>query len=631
MSDDVLIHAEHVSKKFCRSLRRSLWYGVQGVLHSLNPFSDAQSTADFSGPVDDSLLRKDEFWSLRDVCFQVRRGECLGLIGHNGAGKSTLLKILNGLIRPDRGRITMRGRTAAMIELNAGFNSLLTGRENIYNQGALLGFSKAELDRRFDAIVDFSELENFIDTPVQNYSSGMKVKLGFAVTTQLDPDILLIDEVLAVGDLGFRFKCLNRISEIMRESAVIFVSHSMTQVMRVCSQVIMLKDGRIVFQGNDVARGLESYFALFGGGSPTEVGSLDLRVDALQISAADGGVCELGGQVAVGHGQELSVRLSVRRVNSRIKTAVVQVLFWNQEMIPVLDVMGQDDYGQLVELAGNRTDLELRLPPLPLNSGRFSMSIILTAPGLQQVYCQLDQAAKLLVTGGSPASGAGCVLSGVWSRIENRLSLPARSLLDRRRATGEKLSARDAILFDELSAGDVAIDCGANVGLITREMAARGAVVHAFEPDPAAFAVLQKNMEGISGVILHQVAVAAAPGKMPLYFREERSQNAVMYSVGSTLLAGKTDVCTDEFCEVGVVRLADFLRKFPRVRLLKMDIEGAECEVLEDLISEGLLDRCDLVLVETHEEWIPETVPRLQRIKQRLSDLQYDHVHLNWI
>lgn len=104
-----------------------------------------------------------------------------------------------------------------------------------------------------------------------------------------------------------------------------------------------------------------------------------------------------------------------------------------------------------------------------------------------------------------------------------------------------------------------------------------------------------------------------------------------MYSVGSTLLAGKADVCTDEFCEVRVVRLADFLRKFPRVRLLKMDIEGAECEVLEDLISEGLLDRCDLVLVETHEEWIPETVPRLQRIRQRLSDLQYDHVHLNWI
>lgn len=631
MNEDVLIQAEHVSKKFCRSLRRSLWYGVQGVLHSLNPFSPGHAAGDVNSATDDVQLRADEFWSLRDVCFQVRRGECLGLIGHNGAGKSTLLKILNGAIRPDRGRVTMRGRVAAMIELNAGFNSLLTGRENIYNQGALLGFSKAEMDRRFDAIVDFSELEQFIDTPVQNYSSGMKVKLGFSVFTQLDPDILLIDEVLAVGDIGFRFKCLNRISEILRNSAVIFVSHSMTQVMRVCSQVLMLKEGRVAFHGNDVTKGLESYYALFGGGSPTEAGSLELQVDAVQVAAADGGCCELGGQVSVRHREELKIRLSVLRRNSSIKNTVVQVLFWNQEMIPVLDVMGQDDYGQLVELAGHRTELELTLPPLPLNSGRFSVSIILTAPGLQQVYCQLDQAVKLLVTGGSPASGAGCVMSGDWCRISNRLSLPTRCLLDRRRVSGEKLSAADTVLFDELSEGDVAIDCGANVGVITREMALRGAVVHAFEPDPVAFAELQKNVSGFAGVNLHQLAVAAAPGKMPLFFREERSQNEVLYSVGSTLLAGKTDVCKENFCEVQVVRLADFIRQFPRIRLLKMDIEGAECEVLEDLIREGLLDRCDLVLVETHEEWIPETIPRLQRIQQQLLENRYHQVHLNWI
>ena len=199
MSEEVLIKAEHVSKKFCRSLRRSLVYGVQGVLHSLNPFSAGQQEQDLIRPVLDQELRRDEFWSLRDVSFEVRRGECLGLIGHNGAGKSTLLKILNGLIRPDRGRVTMRGRVGAMIELGAGFNPLLTGRENIYNQAALLGFTAAEVTTKFSDIVDFSEIEHAIDMPLQNYSSGMKIRLGFSVFAQLEPDILLIDEVLAVG------------------------------------------------------------------------------------------------------------------------------------------------------------------------------------------------------------------------------------------------------------------------------------------------------------------------------------------------------------------------------------------------------------------------------------------------
>lgn len=631
MTNNALIRVEHVSKKFCRSLRRSLWYGVQGVVHSLNPFSAMQLESDLLSEVTDDELRKDEFWSLRDVSFEVKRGECLGLIGHNGAGKSTLLKILNGLIRPDRGRVTMRGRVAAMIELNAGFNGLLTGRENIYNQGALLGFSRSEIERQFDAIVDFSELEQFLDTPVQNYSSGMKVKLGFAVSTQLEPDILLIDEVLAVGDLGFRFKCLNRISRIMKQSAVIFVSHSMTQVMRVCSQVIMLKEGNLVFHGTDVAAGLEKYYAQFGAGGVTAVGSLELRVDAVNVSGVSGNVCELGGSVVVRHLEELTIDVSISRRNEEIREAMIQVLFWNHEMIPVLDIMGQNDYGYLFPIQSSRTELQLRLPPLPLNTGRFSVSVILTAPGLQKVYCQADQAILMQVVGGSPASGAGCVLEGDWRKIQGGLSLPVTQLLRKTSEVGKKLSAEDSLLFDELRPGDVAIDCGANVGLITCEMARRGAVVHAFEPDPVAFAELQRRTADFRCVTLHNAAVSAEDGTMPLYFRRERQLDAVTYSVGSTLMAEKTDVSTDQYCEVKVLRLSDFLRQFESIRLLKMDIEGAECDVLEDLIAEKLLDRCDLVLVETHEEWIPQSKPRLDRIRKQLAESGYHHVFLNWV
>lgn len=165
MSDDVLVRVDGVSKKFCKSLKRSLIYGAKDVWTEL------------SGGGKHDELREGEFWAVKDISFELKRGECLGLIGHNGAGKSTLLKMLNGLIKPDQGCIEMRGRIGALIELGAGFNPILTGRENIYNKGAVLGFTKKEIDAKYDAIVDFAEIEEFIDMPVQNYSSGMKVRL----------------------------------------------------------------------------------------------------------------------------------------------------------------------------------------------------------------------------------------------------------------------------------------------------------------------------------------------------------------------------------------------------------------------------------------------------------------------
>ncbi|HSF88438.1 MAG TPA: ABC transporter ATP-binding protein, partial [Saprospiraceae bacterium] len=201
--EEILVDVSHVSKKFSRSLNKGMWYGLKDL-----------GSAVFGSNQDRSILRDGEFWSVKDVSFSLRRGECLGLIGRNGAGKSTLLKMLNGLIRPDEGTITMRGKIGALIELSAGFNPLLSGRENVYVNGQLLGFSKKEIDQKFKTIIDFAEIGEFIDSPVQNYSSGMKVRLGFAVAAQMEPDVLLIDEVLAVGDMGFVLKCLNKMDEL---------------------------------------------------------------------------------------------------------------------------------------------------------------------------------------------------------------------------------------------------------------------------------------------------------------------------------------------------------------------------------------------------------------------------------
>ena len=241
---EVLIRATGVGKIFCRDLRKSLFYGLCDMFNELLPSSKRNS-------LDEHLreLRLGEFWANQGISFEVRRGECLGLIGHNGAGKTTLLKMLNGLIKPDAGSIEIHGRVAAIIALGAGFNPILTGRENVYVNGAILGLSKKEIDDRLEDIIEFSGIREFIDSPIQSYSSGMQVRLGFAVATATEPDVLILDEVLAVGDTAFRTKCIRRIGELSKKCAVILVSHDQSQISRCCDRTLMLDHGKTCFLG----------------------------------------------------------------------------------------------------------------------------------------------------------------------------------------------------------------------------------------------------------------------------------------------------------------------------------------------------------------------------------------------
>ena len=192
----------------------------------------------------------DIIWALRDVSFEVKEGEVLGIIGRNGAGKSTLLKILSRITDPTRGRVEIRGRVSSLLEVGTGFNPELTGRENVYLNGTVLGMKKKEIDGKFDEIVAFAGVENFIETPVKRYSSGMKVRLAFSVAAHLEPEILLIDEVLAVGDAKFQKKCLNKMQDVGQEGrTVLFVSHNMPAITRLCERTILLHEGRILQDG----------------------------------------------------------------------------------------------------------------------------------------------------------------------------------------------------------------------------------------------------------------------------------------------------------------------------------------------------------------------------------------------
>ncbi len=228
-----VISAENLSKRY--------------VLGSRQPYSFREM---LSGMFERGDSAKRELWALRDVSFSVSEGERLGLIGHNGAGKSTLLKILSRITKPTSGTASITGRVGSLLEVGTGFHSELSGRENIYLNGAILGMQRTEIERKFDEIVAFSEIEAFLDTPVKHYSTGMHMRLAFSVAAHLDPEVLIVDEVLAVGDVGFQRKCLRKMREVGESGrTVIFVSHDMQSITRLCDRVIWLKDGEVKSDG----------------------------------------------------------------------------------------------------------------------------------------------------------------------------------------------------------------------------------------------------------------------------------------------------------------------------------------------------------------------------------------------
>src|SRR5690242_13392255 len=229
-----VIHADSLSKRYRRGLEVDT-----GLRHTLEAF--------LRSPIAWVRRKKDEtFWALKDVSLDVHEGEVLGLIGRNGAGKTTLLKILSRITRPTEGWAEIHGRVGSLLEVGTGFHPELTGRENTFLSGAILGMTKAEIARKFDEIVAFAELEKFIDTPVKHYSSGMYVRLAFAVAAHLEPEILLVDEVLAVGDINFQKKCLGRMGDVARAGrTVVLVSHQLNQIRRLCHRVLWIDNGQV--------------------------------------------------------------------------------------------------------------------------------------------------------------------------------------------------------------------------------------------------------------------------------------------------------------------------------------------------------------------------------------------------
>jgi len=359
MDDNIAIKVENVSKKYCKSLKRSMLYGVKDIgKNALGIRSRSHK------------LRKDEFWAVDDVSFELKMGETLGIIGPNGSGKTTLLKMLNGIFWPDKGKITVNGRVGALIAVGAGFHPLLTGRENIYVNAAILGMTKEEVDAKFDEMIEFADIGEFIDIPVKHYSSGMYVRLGFAVAVHCEPDILLVDEVLAVGDMEFRAKCYKKIAEMKERLTVVMVSHSPEMINRMCGQTALLVNGSLtdcgdskkvqgIYLERNTSMRQDKYF------KSNVVTSLSLVESNKPIK---------NNCIDLVKGEALELTLEIERSDLCSVPIILNLLLFNSDLFLVISVKS-DEINCNLSLEGKITRVKLKLDNMYLSCGIYYLGI----------------------------------------------------------------------------------------------------------------------------------------------------------------------------------------------------------------------------------------------------------------
>jgi len=379
LSGGSVLSVAGLSKKFAADLRRSLGYGVRDIAAELG--AGRRATA----------LRAGEFWALEDVSFEVAPGDSLAIVGHNGAGKSTLLKILHGLLKPDAGEVRVRGRTQAIIELGTGFNGLLSGRENVEVGAALNGLGAREAKRLLDQVVDFAELEAFIDSPVQSYSSGMKARLAYAISAHLEPDLLLVDEVLAVGDIAFQRKCVNHMRQYLEGGgALLFVSHNTYQIQTLCTRGLLLDRGKVVFEGSAVDT-LSHSFERRAQEQPTVARSLT-SAGPVAIEGIEAAPLE-GDEIRSGE----AMRVTVRYQALEAMDVVWGISFWSHDQW--VCIAGDTDMTPR-RIAPGEGAFQCTVPKLPLVGGRYAIRAgILDAASGQVIATRgiYDPAEPLLV------------------------------------------------------------------------------------------------------------------------------------------------------------------------------------------------------------------------------------------
>jgi len=373
--------------------------------------------------IDDCTSTTEDFWALRDVSFDIHRGESVGIIGRNGAGKSTLLKILSRITEPTTGRFRVSGRMASLLEVGTGFHPELTGRENIFLNGAVLGMTRAEIRRKFDEVVAFAEVEKFLDTPVKRYSSGMYVRLAFAVAAHLEPEILVVDEVLAVGDAEFQQKCLGKMGTIARGGrTVLFVSHNLAAVQNLCSRGVLLNDGKVALIA-PIVDVVGEYLTTRRRASRTPLAErVDREGDGrMRIVGVTANEQPAGSAVTVCCGNEVVFRLAYE-VRSVVANAVFAIGIWDAFGTQVL-YLNSSMAGSPIRPRAPRMTLRCLIPRLTLGPGQYSVHVSVYGGDNRETVDRLEGVMTLNVEAGSffpstdisTLSYGKCLIDHTWA------------------------------------------------------------------------------------------------------------------------------------------------------------------------------------------------------------------------
>ena len=389
-SNDVLVDVQNVSKKYCRQLHRSLRYGVMDLAREGLGISAS------------SKLRPGEFFAVKNASFRVHRGEAVQLMGPNGAGKTTMMKMLNGLLKPNSGRIRLRGRIATLTSLGAGFNPILSGRENIYINGTVLGFTRQQITENFKNIVEFSEIEYAIEDPVKTYSSGMKSRLGYSIAVNLKPDLLLLDEVLAAGDRGFKAKCYAHLNSLVQQgTAIIIISHiGGNRIGKFCKRAIVFNKGTTEFDG-DYKEGYGLYEKLVNVQRIKEIKSQPVGqkavawIDEVELVNKRGRVLQ-----EATHGRDISFRIHLM-AKSRIESPRLAISIESSAGIVSTMSTNPGDF----ELDEQGKTVELSVPNLSLLRGTYIVNAELLGPRQSNVFYHLRRGALVLKVNSRASKG----------------------------------------------------------------------------------------------------------------------------------------------------------------------------------------------------------------------------------
>lgn len=632
MDNDTVIKVDRLYKKFSRSLKRSMLYGTTDVTKNLFGIKSVKED-----------LRKSEFWALENISFELKKGEALGLIGQNGSGKSTLLRLINGIFPPDRGEISVRGRIGALIAVGAGFHPHMTGRENIYLNGAILGMSREEIDSKFQDIVDFADIGDFMDAPVATYSSGMNVRLGFAIAIHSDADILLADEVLAVGDLSFVLKCYRKIGEYREKGgSLILVSHGMQLVRNTCEKALWIDHGKVVEYGTaqDVCDHYEQYMVKKDAESQSKEGMTgsiinnDEAVHITNVKFLDKNSKETS-EFKVGDKLTARITFETDRV---VEKPIFTISIFNPENIVVISNYTNFD-GVKIDQIEDEGYIDFELDNIQLKPSQYKFSVTLSERG--DVNNHLEWHEKMytfnIVSNGVTSYGLYNP-NPKWDLVQGKENYNIKSYLS---DTPEYIEVVKKYITSEKP---VLMDIGSCEGedSIRFSKLYPQAEIYAFEPLPSNIEKIKHNIAQFErkNIYPQEVALSSSNGTAKFYVSSghpDNQPNTKSWDFGnksSSLLEPNVEEIQkqtewlkfNKVIDVKTQTLDSFCKdkKIKEIDFIHMDVQGAELEVLKG--AEKILPNIKAIYLEVSVTELYKDQPLKESVENYLTSQGFSKV-----